>query len=57
MSTTIVQLIDGQWCASACRELIEVTDPATQKVLALAPKATHAEIEAAIASAKQALLS
>ncbi|MDT9121339.1 aldehyde dehydrogenase family protein, partial [Escherichia coli] len=53
----IPQLIDGQWQASQARELIEVTDPATQEVLALAPKATHEEIEAAIASAKTAFLS
>jgi len=57
MAKTILQLIDGDWVESRSRELIEVTDPATQQVLALAPKATHEEIEAAIASAKQAFLS
>ena len=57
MAKTILQLIDGDWVESRSRELIEVTDPATQHVLALAPKATHEEIEAAIASAKQAFLS
>ncbi|MFG0381652.1 CoA-acylating methylmalonate-semialdehyde dehydrogenase [Pseudomonas sp. zbq_18] len=57
MPQVIPQLIDGQWQASHARELIEVTDPATQEVLALAPKATHEEIEAAIASAKAAFLS
>ena len=56
MPRVIPQLIDGQWQASHARELIEVTDPATQEVLALAPKATHEEIEAAIASAKKAFL-
>ena len=56
MPRTLPQLIDGQWLASQARELIEVTDPATQQVLALAPKATHAEIEAAVASAKAAFL-
>ncbi|WP_431482486.1 CoA-acylating methylmalonate-semialdehyde dehydrogenase [Pseudomonas solani] len=54
MTRTIPQLIDGEWRDSRSRELIEVTDPATQAVLALAPKATPEEIEAAIASAKQA---
>ncbi|WP_043309592.1 CoA-acylating methylmalonate-semialdehyde dehydrogenase [Pseudomonas sp. ML96] len=57
MPQVIPQLIDGQWQASHARELIEVTDPATQEVLALAPKATHEEIEAAIAGAKKAFLS
>ncbi|WP_394559332.1 CoA-acylating methylmalonate-semialdehyde dehydrogenase [Aquipseudomonas alcaligenes] len=57
MPQVIPQLIDGQWQASQARELIEVTDPATQEVLALAPKATHEEIEAAIAGAKKAFLS
>jgi malonate-semialdehyde dehydrogenase (acetylating)/methylmalonate-semialdehyde dehydrogenase len=56
MPRTLPQLIDGQWLASQARELIEVTDPATQQVLALAPKATHEEIEAAVASAKAAFL-
>ncbi|MFI8744446.1 CoA-acylating methylmalonate-semialdehyde dehydrogenase [Pseudomonas sp. NPDC077186] len=54
MPRTLPQLIDGQWLASQARELIEVTDPATQQVLALAPKATHEEIEAAVAGAKAA---
>ncbi|MGH8355692.1 MAG: aldehyde dehydrogenase family protein, partial [Pseudomonas sp.] len=57
MAKTIPQLIAGEWCESRSRELIEVTDPATQEVLALAPKATHEEIEAAIASAKETFLS
>jgi malonate-semialdehyde dehydrogenase (acetylating)/methylmalonate-semialdehyde dehydrogenase len=57
MPQVIPQLINGQWQASNARELIEVTDPATQEVLALAPKATHEEIEAAIAGAKQAFQS
>ncbi|WP_252273820.1 CoA-acylating methylmalonate-semialdehyde dehydrogenase [Pseudomonas subflava] len=57
MPQVIPQLIDGQWQASHARELIEVTDPATQEVLALAPKATHEEIEAAIAGARKAFLS
>ncbi|WP_230927736.1 CoA-acylating methylmalonate-semialdehyde dehydrogenase [Pseudomonas wenzhouensis] len=36
--------------------MIEVTDPATQEVIALAPKATAEEIEAAVASAQKAFL-
>jgi acyl-CoA reductase-like NAD-dependent aldehyde dehydrogenase len=57
MSKIVLQLIDGQWRESHSKELIEVTDPATQQVLTLAPKASHEEIEAAIASAKLAFLS
>ncbi|MCY1399865.1 Methylmalonate-semialdehyde dehydrogenase [acylating] [compost metagenome] len=56
MARTIPLLIDGEWRQSRSRELIEVTDPATQEVLALAPKATSEEIEAAVASARQAFL-
>lgn len=56
MTKAIPQLIDGEWRESRAREFIEVTDPATQEVLALAPKATAEEIEAAIASAKAAFL-
>ncbi len=54
MAKAIPQLIDGEWRGSRSRELIEVTDPATQDVLALAPKATADEIEQAIASAQRA---
>lgn len=56
MAKAIPQLIEGEWRESHTREFIEVTDPATQEVLALAPKATAEEIEAAIASAKAAFL-
>ncbi|PXC09101.1 methylmalonate-semialdehyde dehydrogenase (CoA acylating), partial [Pseudomonas aeruginosa] len=45
MAKAIPQLIDGEWRGSRSRELVEVTDPATQDVLALAPKATADEIE------------
>jgi malonate-semialdehyde dehydrogenase (acetylating)/methylmalonate-semialdehyde dehydrogenase len=57
MAKVIAQLIDGEWREGRSREYIEVTDPATQEVLALAPQATSEEIEAAIASAKNAFLS
>jgi malonate-semialdehyde dehydrogenase (acetylating)/methylmalonate-semialdehyde dehydrogenase len=56
MSKAIPQLINGEWRESRAREFIEVSDPATQEVLALAPKATAEEIEAAVASAKAAFL-
>ncbi|MBT8766833.1 CoA-acylating methylmalonate-semialdehyde dehydrogenase [Metapseudomonas boanensis] len=54
MAKVIPLLIGGEWRESRSRELIEITDPATQEVLALAPKATAEEIEEAVASAKQA---
>lgn len=56
MPLTLPQLIDGQWQQSQATDLIEVTDPATQEVIALAPKATAEEIEAAVASAQKAFL-
>ncbi|WP_322978505.1 CoA-acylating methylmalonate-semialdehyde dehydrogenase [Pseudomonas sp. C11] len=56
MPHTLPQLIDGQWQQSQATDLIEVTDPATQEVIALAPKATAEEIEAAVASAQKAFL-
>lgn len=45
MPRTLPQLIDGQWRVSQAHEPIEVTDPATQEVIALAPRATAEEIE------------
>lgn len=56
MPHTLPQLINGQWQQSQATDLIEVTDPATQEVIALAPKATAEEIEAAVASAQKAFL-
>lgn len=56
MPITLPQLIDGQWQTSQADELIEVTDPATQEVIALAPKATAEEIEAAVTGAQKAFL-
>ena len=56
MPITLPQLIDGHWQTSQAHELIEVTDPATQEVIALAPKATAEEIEAAVNGAQKAFL-
>ena len=47
-------LIGGQWRQSDCNSWIDVTDPATQEVLAQAPNTTPDEMQAAIASAKAA---
>lgn len=54
MSKVIPQLIDGEWRVSSDAEPIEIRDPATQEVFALAPSATAAEIEAAVTSAQRA---
>ena len=56
MSSTLPQLSDGERRQSQSHESIDVTDPATQAVIARAPKATPEEIEAAVASARQAFL-
>jgi malonate-semialdehyde dehydrogenase (acetylating) / methylmalonate-semialdehyde dehydrogenase len=50
-------LINGEFILSTSAQLIDVGDPANNKVIAQAPCATENELEAAIASAKQAFLS
>lgn len=47
-------LINGEFCQSQTEMFIDVTDPATNQVIALAPCATETEVEMAIASAKAA---
>ncbi|TRY32551.1 CoA-acylating methylmalonate-semialdehyde dehydrogenase [Aliiglaciecola sp. M165] len=47
-------LINGEFCASHSQESIDVTNPATNEVIAKAPCATATEIDMAVASAKQA---
>ena len=47
-------LINGHFVESQTREWRDVIDPATQEVLAQVPFATRAEIDAAVASAKEA---
>ena len=46
--------IDGEFITSQSDQKLAVTNPATQKVLAEVPLATPAEMEQAIAGAKQA---
>ncbi|HUX73877.1 MAG TPA: CoA-acylating methylmalonate-semialdehyde dehydrogenase [Steroidobacteraceae bacterium] len=50
-------LIDGRFVDSEASEWQEVVNPATQQVLARVPFATDAEIDAAVAAAKQAFKS
>jgi len=51
---TVPLLINGEFTPSSCSEFIDVTNPADNSVIAKTPRATHAEIEGAIASAKTA---
>jgi malonate-semialdehyde dehydrogenase (acetylating)/methylmalonate-semialdehyde dehydrogenase len=51
---TVKMLLDGKFIDSQTSEWHDVVNPATQQVLAQVPFATDAEINAAIASAKQA---
>lgn len=50
----VKQLIDGQFVDSATTQWIDVTDPATQEVVALVPQTTPEEINQAVAAAKTA---
>src|SRR5579859_238091 len=51
---TVKMLLDGKLIESNTTEWHDVVNPATQEVLAQVPFATDAEIDAAVASAKQA---
>ncbi len=51
---TVKMLLDGKFIESKTTEWHDVVNPATQEVLAQVPFATDAEIDAAVASAKEA---
>jgi malonate-semialdehyde dehydrogenase (acetylating) / methylmalonate-semialdehyde dehydrogenase len=51
---TVKMLLDGKFIESQSGEWHEVVNPATQEVLAQVPFATDEELDAAVASAKQA---
>jgi malonate-semialdehyde dehydrogenase (acetylating)/methylmalonate-semialdehyde dehydrogenase len=51
---TVKMLLDGKFIESKTMEWHDVVNPATQEVLAQVPFATDAEINAAVASAKEA---
>jgi malonate-semialdehyde dehydrogenase (acetylating)/methylmalonate-semialdehyde dehydrogenase len=51
---TVKLLIKGRFVESETREWYDVVNPATQEVLAQVPFATDAEIDAAVAAAKEA---
>lgn len=50
----VAQLIDGKFSQSAASDFIEVTNPATNEVISLAPCATIAEMEQAVTAATTA---
>ncbi|MFZ2843051.1 CoA-acylating methylmalonate-semialdehyde dehydrogenase [Psychrobacter sp.] len=50
----VQQLINGQFTKSTTREWIDITDPATQEVIAKVPQTTEDEINQAVAAAKAA---
>ncbi|WP_454854901.1 aldehyde dehydrogenase family protein [Promicromonospora soli] len=47
-------LVDGAWIAPEGAELLDVVDPATERLLTRVPQAGTAEIEAAVAAARRA---
>lgn len=53
-SPNLPHLIAGKWQQSACTNYVDVTDPATQAVLAKVPHTTPDEMETAFASAAEA---
>ncbi len=54
MVETLKNYINGKFVASKSKEFFEARNPATDEVLALAPKSTPEEVNAAIAAAKAA---
>ena len=51
---TVKLLINGEWIESRSTEWRDIVNPATQEVLARVPFATAAEVDAAVAAAKEA---
>jgi malonate-semialdehyde dehydrogenase (acetylating)/methylmalonate-semialdehyde dehydrogenase len=47
--------VGGRWSASSTDELLDVTNPATGEVLARVPLSTPAELDTAVAAAREAL--
>ncbi|SLJ84415.1 CoA-acylating methylmalonate-semialdehyde dehydrogenase [Psychrobacter sp. DAB_AL43B] len=50
----VQQLINGQFTKSSTNEWIDITDPATQEIIAKVPQTTDDEINQAVAAAKAA---
>ena len=54
MTRQVPLFINGEFVTSSSAEKLPVTNPANQQLLAEVPFATHDEVEAAVASAKEA---
>ena len=54
LKTKWQNFIDGTWCDAADGRTIEVTDPATGKVIATVPRGSKADIDRAVAAARRA---
>ena len=52
--SVVPNFISGKFTPSAATEFIDVTNPATNEVVARVPKSTQSELEAAVASAAEA---
>lgn len=46
--------IDGQWVTPSASDVIDVVDPATEKVIGCVPNGTVADVDAAVAAARRA---
>ena len=46
--------IDGQWMTPSAADVIDVVDPATEKVIGCVPNGTVADVDAAVAAARRA---
>lgn len=46
--------IDGQWVTPSASDVIDVVDPATEKVIGCVPNGTIADVDAAVAAARRA---
>lgn len=46
--------IDGRWVTPGTRDVIEVVDPATEKVIGCVPDGTAADVDAAASAARRA---
>src|SRR3954465_12658695 len=59
MATTTTRILSnyvgGRWTESASSDLLDVTNPATDEVIARVPLSTPAELDAAVAAARAAL--
>ncbi len=51
---TIKNYVGGRWVASQSERMLDVSNPATGEVLARVPLSTPAELDAAVAAAREA---